>query len=66
MEQEKSPVMNELKKDVLNDYKMKFDWYIKAAAILDNLEDKEAFNLAIKKAAGCKMMIDYMTNNKVL
>lgn len=49
--------MKETLEKLRNDYKEKFTAYVKAAEIVENI-DNEIFMQIMKKAAGCKMMID--------
>ncbi len=48
----------EVAKAVKKDYEVKFETYLKAAHSFELIKDTEMFNICMKKAAGCKMMLD--------
>lgn len=50
--------MKEMLESLLKGYEEKFAAYLKAANILEKL-DEELFMAILKKAAGCKLMIDH-------
>lgn len=49
--------MKESLEQLRNEYQEKFTAYLKAAEILENI-DQEIFMSILKKAAGCKLMIE--------
>lgn len=56
---------HELEQEILNDYTAKFEAYIRVCHLMEKV-DKDIYDKAIKKAAGAKMMMDYITDNKIL
>ena len=56
---------HELEQELLNDYNLKFESYIRVCHLMDKV-DKEIYEIALKKAAGMKMMIDYLEKTNIL
>ena len=51
--------MKELLKEQLQSYEERFAAYIRAASCLENI-DEEMFYEILRKASGCKLMIDHV------
>lgn len=50
--------LSEIAEEILQEYKEKYDFYIDMARMAVKYEDEELYNLAMKRAAGSKMMIE--------
>jgi len=53
--------LQKMKDELKQEYKDKLEAYIKVAELMEKL-DKEFYDLAIKKAAGCNTMIKGLAN----
>jgi hypothetical protein len=62
--------MSELEQSIIDNYKKKYDVYINISYLLHQAgmeeTDKDISDMVLKRAGGCKLMIDYMSKNKVL
>lgn len=56
---------HELEQELLNEYTAKFEAYIRVCHLMEKL-DKEIYDIAIKKAAGVKMLMDYLTDHDII
>jgi len=54
-----SDTLKEAEKAVLDDYKQKFDALLTVAALYEK-DDRELFMACMKKASGCKLMIEHL------
>lgn len=61
---------HKLEQSVLDDYNRKYDVYINISFLLHqaNMDksEKDLYDLVMKRAAGAKMMIDYMSKTNIL
>lgn len=59
-----------LEKEVLSDYTKKYEVYINICYLLHQAgldkDAKDLYELSMKKAAGCKMMMDYLNKTDII
>jgi hypothetical protein len=56
---------HKLEQELLNDYTEKFEALIRVCHLMEKV-DSDIYNMALKKASGIKMMVDYLTDNNIL
>lgn len=54
-----------LEQSLLDEYNDKFEAYICVCHLMEDV-DKEVYELALRKAAGVKMLRDYLIDNNII